>query len=52
LAKGAVNQALESWQGQLEQLIQLETHHTALLNRLQDEAISLRVRPAALLLKP
>ena len=52
LAKAAVKQALEAWQGQLEQLIQLETHHTALLNRLQDEAISLRVRPAALLLKP
>jgi two-component system chemotaxis sensor kinase CheA len=52
LAKGPVKQALEAWQGQLEQLIQLETHHTALLNRLQDEAISLRVRPAALLLKP
>lgn len=52
IAKGAVKQALETWQGQLEKLIQLETHHTALLNRLQDEAISLRVRPAALLLKP
>jgi len=52
LAKTAVTQVLESCQGQLENLIQLETHHTALLNRLQDEAIRTRVRPAALLLEP
>ncbi len=52
LAKNSVTQVLESSQEQLEKLIQLETHHTALLNRLQDEAIRLRVRPAALLLEP
>jgi len=51
-ARGAVRQTLESWLENVEKLIQLESQNTALLNRLQDEALAVRVRPAALLLKP
>lgn len=51
-ARGAVRQTLENWQEKLEKLIQLESHNSALLNRLQEEAIAVRVRPASVLLKP
>ena len=51
-ARGAVRQTLENWLENLEKLIQLETHNSALLGRLQEEAIAVRVRPAGVLLKP
>lgn len=52
LARRNIRQQTEIWREKLEKLKQLEGHNAALLNRLQDEAISMRVRPAALLLKP
>jgi len=51
-ARGGVRETLENWLESVEKLIQLESQNTALLNRLQDEALAVRVRPAALLLKP
>lgn len=51
-ARGAVRQTLENWQEKLEKLIQLESHNSALLHRLQDDAIAVRVRPASVLLRP
>ncbi|MDO9107350.1 MAG: chemotaxis protein CheW [Methylovulum sp.] len=51
-ARSAVLQTLENWQESLDKLTQLELHNSALLNRLQEEAIAVRVRPAGLLLKP
>jgi len=51
-ARGAVRQTLESWMESMEKLIQMESQNTVLLNRLQEEALAVRVRPAALLLKP
>ena len=51
-ARSAVRQTLENWLESIEKLMQLESQNTALLNRLQEEALAVRVRPAALLLKP
>jgi len=51
-ARGGVRETLENWLESVEKLIQLESQNTALLNRLQEEALAVRVRPAALLLKP
>lgn len=51
-ARGAVRQTLENWLANVEKLIQLEAQNTALLGRLQEEALAVRVRPAGLLLKP
>jgi len=51
-ARGGVRETLENWLESVEKLIQLESQNTALLNRLQEEALAVRVRPVALLLKP
>lgn len=51
-ARSGVRQTLENWLASVEKLIQLEAQNTALLNRLQEEALAVRVRPAGLLLKP
>jgi two-component system chemotaxis sensor kinase CheA len=51
-ARGAVRQYLGNWQGRVEKLAQLEAQINAQLDRLQEQAIAVRMRPAALLLKP
>ena len=51
-ARGAVRQTLEKWLENIEKLMQLESHNSALIDRLQEEAIAERMRPAGLLLKP
>ena len=52
IAYQAIRQSLENCQDQLEKLMQLENHNAAILTRLQEAAITQRVRPAALLLTP
>lgn len=52
IAYQAIRQSLENCQEQLEKLMQLESHNAAILTRLQEAAITQRVRPAALLLTP
>ena len=51
-ARGVVRQTLEKWLENVEKLMQLESHNSALIDRLQEEAIAERMRPAGLLLKP
>ena len=51
-ARGTVRQTLEKWLENVEKLMQLESHNSALIDRLQEEAIAERMRPAGLLLKP
>ncbi|TRW93120.1 hypothetical protein EKO24_013495 [Candidatus Methylobacter oryzae] len=51
-ARSGVRQTLENWLASVEKLMQLEAQNSALLSRLQEEALAVRVRPAGLLLKP
>lgn len=50
--RGQVRHDLESWQERVEKLSQLETQINALLDRLQEQAIAVRVRPSGILLRP
>lgn len=51
-ARDAVRHYLDRWHERLEQTAQVENQIIGLLDRLQEEAISIRTRPAGLLLKP
>lgn len=51
-ARESVRRYLEGWQKKIEKLVQVESQINSLLDRLQEEAIAVRNRPAALLLKP
>ncbi len=51
-AKGAVRSALEGLTGQIEKIYQAEAQLGHQLERLQEEAIAVRARPATLLTKP
>ncbi len=51
-AKGAVRSALEGMAGQIEKVYQAEAQLGHQLERLQEEAIAVRARPATLLTKP
>lgn len=51
-ARDGVHRQLEQWRERLEQTAQVENQIVGLLDRLQEEAIAIRTRPAGLLLKP
>ena len=51
-AKGAVRSALEGLSGRIEKVYQAEAQLGSQLERLQEEAIAVRARPATLLTKP
>ncbi len=51
-AKGAVRSSLEGWAGQIEKVYQAEAQLGSQLERLREEAIAVRARPATLLTKP
>ena len=51
-AKGAVRSSLEGLAGQIEKVYQAEAQLGSQLERLQEEAIAVRARPATLLTKP
>ena len=51
-AKGAVRSSLEGCAGQIEKVYQAEAQLGSQLERLQEEAIAVRARPATLLTKP
>jgi two-component system chemotaxis sensor kinase CheA len=51
-AREAVRARLRDWQERIEKLLQVEAQLAGRLDRLQEEAIAVRTRPAGLLLKP
>lgn len=51
-AQAQVRRTLGHWQDQLEKLVQMESRNSHLLNRLQEDAIAVRIRPANMLLRP
>lgn len=51
-AKEAIRVRLRGWQDSVERLMQVELQLAGRLDRLQEEAIAVRTRPASLLIKP
>jgi two-component system chemotaxis sensor kinase CheA len=51
-ARGAVRSRLEGWRDKVDKLVQVESQIDALLDRLQESSIAVRMRPANLVLRP